>query len=154
MHRCRLLVSVPTLIDPIVMAPELLSHPDLSDSTQALPRITHEDLPHCPSCNAGLLRPSVVWFGESLLEDVLSRIDVWFEKAGEVDLILVIGTAAYVTPALEYISRARARGARIAFFNLYQHEQQVQQLRKEDWFFLRDATFMLPELPSETLEAK
>ena len=30
--------------------------------------INPDDLPHCPECKTGLLRPGVVWFGEALPE--------------------------------------------------------------------------------------
>jgi NAD-dependent deacetylase len=51
--------------------------------------------PLCPDCGAHL-RPNVVWFGESLPEDVLTR--AW-EEAGRCDLMLVVGTSALVQPA-------------------------------------------------------
>jgi len=52
-------------------------------------------LPKCPVCGA-LLRPDVVWFGESLDPDVLTEA---FESAREASLCLVAGTSALVHPA-------------------------------------------------------
>jgi len=51
--------------------------------------------PKCKYCG-GLLRPAVVWFGEPLPEDVLSKA---FELTKECDLFLVIGTSGLVYPA-------------------------------------------------------
>jgi len=49
----------------------------------------------CPECN-NLMRPDVVWFGESLPPEAISQSYVLAKKA---DLILVIGTSLLVQPA-------------------------------------------------------
>ena len=54
-----------------------------------------DTLPACPECG-DVLRPDVVWFGESLDSAVLSRA---FELGRQADLCLVIGTSAVVHPA-------------------------------------------------------
>ena len=36
--------------------------------------VTEEDLPKCPSCNQGLQRPGVVWFGEMLDQEMMMEI--------------------------------------------------------------------------------
>ena len=53
------------------------------------------DLPRCPVCS-GLLRPDVVWFGESLEAEVLNTA---FRSAQEARVCLVVGTSALVHPA-------------------------------------------------------
>ncbi len=52
-------------------------------------------LPRCEACG-GLLRPDVVWFGESLDADVLQAA---FDAAGRADAYVVVGTSAVVYPA-------------------------------------------------------
>lgn len=52
--------------------------------------IDPKDLPHCPKCTLGLLRPGVVWFGEPLPEDTLDDIDRFIDD-DRVDIMLVIG---------------------------------------------------------------
>ena len=52
-------------------------------------------LPHCPDCGA-LLRPDIVWFGESLDAVVL---DAAFGLAEIAEICLVVGTSAIVHPA-------------------------------------------------------
>ena len=65
-------------------------------------------LPRCPDCG-GLLRPAVVWFGESLDEHVLVGA---FEAAEAADLCLVVGTSAVVHPAASVpLATLRAGGA-------------------------------------------
>ena len=56
---------------------------------------TKEDLPRCPVCSS-LLRPDVVWFGESLDPEVLNQA---FRVAREASVCLVVGTSALVQPA-------------------------------------------------------
>jgi NAD-dependent deacetylase len=61
--------------------------PVCTDSLEALPR--------CPTCSS-LLRPDVVWFGESLDAGILEEA---FSAAKASDLCLVVGTSALVHPA-------------------------------------------------------
>ncbi|KAK9247772.1 DHS-like NAD/FAD-binding domain-containing protein [Lipomyces tetrasporus] len=79
--------------------------------------IQQADLPHCPKCNTGLLRPGVVWFGESLPWHVVQAADD-FISSGKVDLILVIGTSGTVYPAAGYVDRIRMQGGKVAVFNI------------------------------------
>lgn len=51
--------------------------------------------PRCPGCGA-LLRPDVVWFGESLPAGEIERA---FSAARECDLFLSVGTSSLVQPA-------------------------------------------------------
>ena len=53
------------------------------------------ELPTCQSCG-GLLRPHIVWFGESLEDKVL---DAAFKELDNCDLCLVVGTSSIVYPA-------------------------------------------------------
>jgi NAD-dependent deacetylase len=68
---------------------------------------SRETLPRCPRC-ASLLRPAVVWFGETLDPAVL---DAAFEAAGSADACLVVGTSAVVHPAAGVATAAARRGA-------------------------------------------
>ena len=65
-----------------------------------------EELPQCPHCG-GLLRPDVVWFGESLDPAILERAIA----AADCDVFLAIGTSAVVYPAAGLLYEARRRGA-------------------------------------------
>lgn len=112
--------------------------------------ITVEDLPHCPRCGTGLLRPAVVWFGEGVPEDRAERVEAWLRGGGggggdnKVDLMLVVGTSAMVRPASGYIARARELGARVAFFNMEAGTAGVARPEEADWSFVGDAAELLP----------
>jgi len=69
--------------------------------------------PRCPECG-GLLRPDVVWFGESLSQEVLDA--AWAAAAG-CQTMLVIGTSAVVQPAASLPMVALRNGAQLIEFN-------------------------------------
>ena len=121
---------------------------DISDERIPIPHINIQDLPHCPKCKSGLLRPGVVWFGEMLPGNVLSAIDNFIAKPEKIDLILVIGTSAKVYPAAGYVDLARAKGARVAVVNMDRADAPGgrNSMTKDDWFFEGDAGVIVPEI--------
>lgn len=76
-------------------------------------------LPTCRQCG-GLLRPHIVWFGESLREEDLRRCD---EALRACDLLLVIGTSGVVYPAASFASVAKQAGALVIEINLESTQQ-------------------------------
>ncbi len=70
--------------------------------------------PVCRECGA-MLRPHVVWFGESLDPGIL---DTAWRAAGECQVMLVIGTSAVVQPAAGLASVAKQAGAFVIEVNL------------------------------------
>lgn len=73
-----------------------------------------EPPPHCPRCG-GLLRPDVVWFGESLPEEAFGSA---VEAAARCDLFFSIGTSGVVEPAASLIRVAHKLGATVVVINL------------------------------------
>ena len=71
-------------------------------------------LPRCDACGA-LVRPAVVWFGESLPGDVWLAAESAVRTA---DLVLVVGTSAVVYPAAGLIATGRRAGAAVIEVNL------------------------------------
>ncbi|MBX3306112.1 MAG: NAD-dependent deacylase [Nitrospira sp.] len=71
-------------------------------------------LPSCLQCGA-LLRPHIVWFGESLLAEDLQQCSTVLRSC---DLLLVIGTSGVVYPAAGFASVAKDAGAFVAEINL------------------------------------
>ena len=71
-------------------------------------------LPYCGEC-AGLLRPHIVWFGESLSSEDLARSE---DALRSCDLLLIIGTSGVVYPAASFASGAHAAGACVIEINL------------------------------------
>ena len=71
-------------------------------------------LPICRHCN-GLLRPHIVWFGESLFPSDLARCASALQSC---DVLLVIGTSGLVYPAAGFATVAKEAGAFVAEINL------------------------------------
>jgi NAD-dependent deacetylase len=69
--------------------------------------------PHCPTCGA-LLRPHVVWFGESLDGSILQQS---FLLSSNCDVMLSIGTSAVVQPAASLPLSATEAGAKLIEIN-------------------------------------
>jgi NAD-dependent deacetylase len=69
--------------------------------------------PHCRSCG-GLLRPDVVWFGESLAR---SDLGAALDAVRSCDLLLSIGTSSQVEPAASLAFEALARKAQVIEIN-------------------------------------
>lgn len=68
-----------------------------------------------PRCGCGaLLRPGVVWFGESLPEEAVRNA---FAAAAAADVVLVVGTSSIVYPAAALPGAARAEGAFVVEIN-------------------------------------
>lgn len=127
---------------------ELGHEVDISDERNPIPELASADLPHCPKCKDGLLRPGVVWFGESLPMDTLTAVDTWIEAAPKIDLMLVIGTSSRVWPAAGYVDTAREKGARVAVVNMDPSDIPGRRggLDQGDWFFEGDAGAIVPEI--------
>lgn len=71
-------------------------------------------LPMCTVCHC-LLRPHIVWFGESLSSDDLDHCSRALKHC---DVLLVIGTSGVVYPAAGFASVAKEAGAFVAEINL------------------------------------
>ncbi|GJL54184.1 MAG: NAD-dependent protein deacylase [Nitrospirales bacterium] len=71
-------------------------------------------LPSCTSCQ-GLLRPHIVWFGESLAREDL---DASFSALQNCELLLIIGTSGVVYPAASFAPIAKEHGAFVVELNL------------------------------------
>lgn len=71
-------------------------------------------LPLCQSCG-GLLRPHIVWFGESLAEEDLEQSATALQSS---DVCLIIGTSGLVYPAAGFGAIAKQAGAFIVEINL------------------------------------
>jgi NAD-dependent deacetylase len=73
------------------------------------PAVAFENYPPpSPFAESGLLRPNVVWFGESLPEDALHAA---MTVIPDCDLFFTIGTSAVVYPAAGFVKLASQNGA-------------------------------------------
>ena len=74
-------------------------------------RAVYATLPSVAKCACGaLLRPHIVWFGETPLE--MDRIGAEIQKT---TLMLVVGTSGSVYPAANFVRWARQAGARTVY---------------------------------------
>ncbi|MCE4601016.1 MAG: NAD-dependent deacylase [Desulfurococcales archaeon] len=76
--------------------------------------IAEKGRPRCPYCG-GLLKPDVVFFGETLPLEALERA---FDIARTSDAVLVAGSSLYVAPARYVPLIAKESGARIIIVNM------------------------------------
>jgi NAD-dependent deacetylase len=76
-------------------------------------RVPLPELPPRCACG-GMLRPAVVWFGESLPQREWREAEGAAQTAG---VFLVVGTSAQVWPAAGLIETARAAGAKVIEVN-------------------------------------
>ena len=103
-----------------------------------------EPPPLCPRCGS-MLRPDVVWFGETLPEEALRRAQ---EAAAQCDLFLSIGTSTLVYPAAELPFIAGSNGATVIEIN-----PDFTPLSKLASFVLREkAGTALPAIASAMLD--
>lgn len=85
------------------------------DFTDA-PKMTEEQAlqpPVCQHCQ-GMIRPGVVWFGESLPH---ASMETAFARAGACDVLLAVGTSGVVQPAAQIPAIAARAGAYVAHIN-------------------------------------
>ncbi|MBI5282017.1 MAG: NAD-dependent deacylase [Candidatus Solibacter usitatus] len=87
----------------------LACHKVTSDFRVPIPALP----PHCPC--GGMLRPAIVWFGESLPLETWNQAET---AAQSCDLFLVAGTSAVVYPAAGLAPLAQRHGARVIEINM------------------------------------
>jgi NAD-dependent deacetylase len=97
-----------------------------------------ESVPRCEKCN-GLLRPDVVWFGESLPREELESAVI---AARSCDVFFSIGTSGVVQPAASLADAARNNGAVIVEINA----EPTPLTPKTDFSFPGRSGEILPEL--------
>lgn len=80
---------------------------------QAIKQLDKGDEPECESC-AGMLKPDVVFFGESLPAAVLHEAT---RRSKNCDFFIVIGSSLAVYPAAYMPAYAKEAGAKLAIIN-------------------------------------
>ena len=106
--------------------------------------ISTDDLPpRCPGCQDSLLRPGVVWFGEMLDANILSRVDDFISRA-ECGLVLVVGTTA----TFHYIVDWALRGKRFGGILVEVNPEETELSDAADVVYRKRAAEVLPEVVS------
>ncbi len=96
------------------------------------------NVPRCAACG-GLLRPHVVWFGESLPR---AELELAVTAARTCNLFFSIGTSGLVQPAASLAHAAKNRGAVVIEVNA----EETPLTPKTDYFFNGKSGEILPEL--------
>jgi len=97
-----------------------------------------ESVPKCGLCG-GLLRPDVVWFGETLPHE---QLEAAVEATRTCDVFFSIGTSGVVQPAASLAYAARNKGAIVVEINA----EPTPLTPKADFFFQGKSGDILPEL--------
>jgi len=97
--------------------------------------------PRCPRCD-DLIRPDVVWFGESLPTAELERA---LELAARCDALIAVGTSGVVYPAALVPATARQHGAALIDVN----PEPDAFAAAADWFLQGRGGEVLPRLVAE-----
>jgi NAD-dependent deacetylase len=96
------------------------------------------NVPRCSACG-GVLRPHVVWFGESL---PVSELESAVNASRTCNLFISIGTSGVVQPAASLAYAAKNRGALVVEVNA----EETLLTPKVDYFFKGRSGEILPEL--------
>ena len=96
--------------------------------------------PRCPHCG-GVIRPGVVWFGETLDPEVVSQA----MSAMRCDVFMTIGTSAVVYPAAGFLEQARANGA----FTVEINPEATPATRSVDLALAGGAESVLPQIAAD-----
>jgi NAD-dependent deacetylase len=96
--------------------------------------------PRCPYCG-GLIRPGVVWFGETLDTDVISHAS----SAARCDIFMTVGTSAVVYPAAGFVEQAKQHGA----FTVEINPEATPATRTVDLALQGGAETVLPEIDKQ-----
>ena len=102
----------------------------------------NDDVPRCAGCG-GMLRPDVVWFGESLPR---SALEAAVEAARASQVFFSIGTSGLVQPAAALAFAAHNKGAVIVEVNL----EPTPLTEKADFFLQGKSGEVLPGLVKAT----
>ena len=101
-------------------------------------RVSFEEMPpRCPHCG-GLIRPGVVWFGETLETEVVIQAML----AMHCDVFMTVGTSAVVYPAAGFIAQARRNGA----FTVEINPEATPATRTVDLALTGRAELVLPDI--------
>lgn len=94
--------------------------------------------PRCGACG-GLMRPGVVWFGESLPAEAFDRAARLAQAA---NVFVVVGTSGVVEPAASLVRSARRQGATVIVID--PHES--ASTREAHYWIAGSAAYALPLL--------
>lgn len=100
-----------------------------------------ETPPRCKACR-GLLRPDIVWFGETLNPAVVQRIGDFLQKLSTRDAALVVGTTAVFGYIQQWALMAKQSGAAVIEIN----PQETPLTQAADYALRAKSAEVLPQI--------
>lgn len=108
-------------IDLLALNPQVAPRiTELAEQTRTLPdgdaevdRTEDFHYPDCPQCH-GILKPDVVFFGESARREVVDQAFAWLDAS---EAILVLGSSLTVMSGLRFVRRAAKDGKTVVIVN-------------------------------------
>ena len=100
----------------------------VADGDADLPRddFSNIEVPSCLKCG-GILKPNVVFFGDSVPRERVQQAYSWVDDA---DAVLVVGSSLMVYSSFRFVRRAHEAGVRIAAINR-------GKTRADDWLQIK-----------------
>ncbi len=103
-------------------------------------RNIYQEIPPYHNCKEkGMLRPHIVWFGESLNPE---HLEITTNALSECDIFIVIGTSGVVYPAAGFVSIAKKFGKKTVCVN----KEEPDNIGYFDEFYKGKAGELLPEI--------
>jgi len=72
-------------------------------------------VPNCPKCDTGILKPSVVFFGDNVPKDRVNKVRKEVESS---DGVLVVGSSLFVFSGYRFVIQAKELGLPVAILNI------------------------------------
>lgn len=72
-------------------------------------------VPNCPKCDSGIMKPSVVFFGDNVPRHRVDKVRREVEKS---DGMLVVGSSLFVFSGYRFVVQAKELGLPIAILNI------------------------------------
>jgi len=99
--------------------PEMLATPDVirpdGDVELSAEQVANFKVPDCPKCGVGILKPNVVFFGDNVPLDRVSKVR---KEVSESDAMLVVGSSLFVFSGFRFVTQAKELGIPIAVLNI------------------------------------
>jgi len=103
-------------LNPSMVARTDIIRPD-GDVELTSEEVSQFEVPDCPKCGTGILKPNVVFFGDNVPMD---RVTTVKKEVGRSDAMLVVGSSLFVYSGYRFITQAKDLGIPIAVINIGQ----------------------------------
>ena len=103
-------------LNPSMIAKSDIIRPD-GDVELTADEVSRFQVPDCPKCGVGILKPNVVFFGDNVPQDRVANVR---KEVGKSDAMLVVGSSLFVYSGYRFVTQAKELGIPIAVLNIGQ----------------------------------